>query len=91
MPITVTAAHLLTATGLVADPVLIMEDGIVTAIHRQQDAPPAGRHIPYPGATLAPAFLDIHAHGCAGRDVMEATPEALAEIGRFFARHGVGF
>ena len=90
MPTSVTAAHLLTDTGLLADPIITVEDGIITAIGSREDAMPSGRHINYAGATLAPAFLDIHAHGCAGRDVMEATPEALAAIGRFFARHGVG-
>jgi N-acetylglucosamine-6-phosphate deacetylase len=42
----------------------------------------------YPGTTLAPAFLDVHIHGAAGHDVMEATPEALDAIGRFLASHG---
>ena len=44
----------------------------------------------FPGATLAPAFLDVHIHGAAGHDVMEATPEALTTIGRFLAAHGTG-
>ncbi|MGD0154709.1 MAG: N-acetylglucosamine-6-phosphate deacetylase [Terracidiphilus sp.] len=42
----------------------------------------------YPGATLAPAFFDIHIHGAAGHDVMEATPEALGAMGRFLASRG---
>ena len=44
----------------------------------------------FPGATLSPAFFDVHFHGAAGHDVMEATPEALAAIGAFLARHGTG-
>ncbi len=44
----------------------------------------------FPGATLAPAFLDVHIHGAAGHDVMEATPEALDTIGSFLAAHGTG-
>ena len=42
----------------------------------------------YPEATLAPSFLDVHTHGAAGHDVMEATPEALDAIGSFLAAHG---
>ncbi len=41
-------------------------------------------------AMLAPAFLDVHIHGAAGHDVMEATPEALSAIGGFLAAHGTG-
>jgi N-acetylglucosamine-6-phosphate deacetylase len=44
----------------------------------------------FPSATLIPAFVDIHIHGCAGHDVMEATPEALHAIGTYLAGRGVG-
>jgi N-acetylglucosamine-6-phosphate deacetylase len=44
----------------------------------------------YPGATLAPAFFDVHMHGAAGHDVMEATPEALLAVGGFLASRGTG-
>ncbi|MGA2205983.1 MAG: N-acetylglucosamine-6-phosphate deacetylase [Terracidiphilus sp.] len=47
-----------------------------------------GKTFHYPGATLAPAFFDVHIHGAAGHDVMEATPEALGAIGRFLASRG---
>jgi N-acetylglucosamine-6-phosphate deacetylase len=44
----------------------------------------------FPEATLVPAFVDIHIHGCAGHDVMEATPAALSTIGSYLATRGVG-
>lgn len=44
----------------------------------------------FPGALLAPAFFDVHIHGAAGHDLMEATPEALCAIGSFLAGHGTG-
>ena len=44
----------------------------------------------FPGALLAPAFFDVHFHGAAGHDLMEATPEALYAIGSLVARHGTG-
>ena len=44
----------------------------------------------FPEATLVPAYVDIHIHGCAGHDVMEATPEALGAIGTYLASRGVG-
>lgn len=39
-------------------------------------------------STLLPGFIDVHIHGCAGRDVMEGTQEALEAISRFLAGHG---
>ncbi len=39
--------------------------------------------------TLTPTFFDIHTHGAANHDVMEATPEALRAIGRYLATRGV--
>lgn len=41
------------------------------------------------GCTLLPGFIDVHIHGSAGADVMEATPHSLETISRFVARHGV--
>jgi N-acetylglucosamine-6-phosphate deacetylase len=37
---------------------------------------------------VTPGFIDMHIHGAAGHDFMEATPAAIAEIGTFLARHG---
>jgi N-acetylglucosamine-6-phosphate deacetylase len=87
-----TAKKLWTGTGVVDDPVVLIENGrIVSMASRAAGAMPAqSRVYDYPDATLAPAFLDIHIHGAAGHDMMEGTPEALDAIGSFLARHGTG-
>lgn len=73
-------------------PVVVVDDGRITSIHSREagEVPGAGRLLDFPGATLAPAFLDVHTHGAAGHDVMEATPEALRTICSFLASHGTG-
>ena len=38
---------------------------------------------------VAPGLIDIHVHGGDGFDTMDATPESLHGMARFFARHGV--
>ncbi|HET6261662.1 MAG TPA: N-acetylglucosamine-6-phosphate deacetylase [Chloroflexia bacterium] len=38
---------------------------------------------------LLPGFIDIHAHGAVGVDTMDASPEGLREVARYYARHGV--
>jgi N-acetylglucosamine-6-phosphate deacetylase len=73
---------------------VVIEEGRIASIAtRESGELPAGtqtRVLDYPGATLAPAFLDVHIHGAAGHDVMEATPQALSAIGRFLASRGTG-
>jgi N-acetylglucosamine-6-phosphate deacetylase len=39
-------------------------------------------------ATIIPGFVDLHIHGAGGRDVMEASVEALNAIAVALARHG---
>ena len=41
------------------------------------------------GCTLVPGFIDVHIHGSAGADVMDAAPESLEKMSRFLVRHGV--
>jgi N-acetylglucosamine-6-phosphate deacetylase len=41
------------------------------------------------GLWLAPGLVDLHAHGALGYDTMDATPEALRHMARFYAAHGV--
>jgi N-acetylglucosamine-6-phosphate deacetylase len=74
------------------EPVVEIEDGrVVSVARRGEHGMRAGaRVLDFPGATLAPAFFDVHIHGAAGYDVMEATPEALEAMGRFLASRGTG-
>ena len=87
-----TAARLFNGTGLLDQPVVAIEDGRIASIATSAAAeiPARAKVVDYPGATLAPAFLDVHIHGAAGHDVMEATPQALSAIGRFLASRGTG-
>jgi N-acetylglucosamine-6-phosphate deacetylase len=88
----ITAAMLWDGTRLRHQPIVVVEDGRIASIStRAESELPAGdRVLDYPGATLAPAFFDVHIHGCAGHDVMEATPEAFAAIGSFLSSRGTG-
>ena len=79
---TLTARTLLTNDGIVENPrIAIDADGLIASIDPGE--PNAD------DTTLTPAFFDIHVHGAAGHDAMEATPEALGGIGRFLATKGV--
>ena len=36
-----------------------------------------------------PGFIDLHVHGAVGVEVMDADPDGLRRMARFFASHGV--
>ena len=88
----VTADKLWDGTQLLSNPVVGIEDGRIASLSARKacEIPASPRILDYPGATLAPAFFDVHIHGAVGHDAMEATPEALNAIGRFLAARGTG-
>jgi len=90
MQTVVTAARLWDGTSLHQNPLLLIEDGRVHSLaSRESSELPAGaRVLDYPGATIGPSFFDVHFHGAAGHDVMEATPAELNKIGAFLASRG---
>jgi N-acetylglucosamine-6-phosphate deacetylase len=88
----VTAEQLWDGARLHRRPLVLIEDGQIGSIGSRDsvEVPGGARILDFPGATLAPAFFDVHIHGAAGHDVMEATPQALDTMGRFLASRGTG-
>jgi N-acetylglucosamine-6-phosphate deacetylase len=83
MPTVITAAHLVTPIEWIEAPVVVVEDGRITALWSRNSAEiPAGRLLNFPDLVLAPGFIDIHIHGGAGRDAMEAN-EAVQFLSAF--------
>jgi N-acetylglucosamine-6-phosphate deacetylase len=87
-----TAKRLWDGTRLLELPLVVVEDGRIESVSTrgEADLPVKARVLDFPGATLAPAFFDVHFHGAKGHDVMEATPAALDAIGGFLASRGTG-
>jgi N-acetylglucosamine-6-phosphate deacetylase len=78
----ISARTLITSTGRIDYPeIAIDSDGIIASIIPGE--PNASDTI------LTSTFFDIHIHGAAGHDTMEATPQAFSAIGKFLATKGV--
>jgi N-acetylglucosamine-6-phosphate deacetylase len=80
----------LTPHAEIPDALILVEEGRIRAIGPRSglELPAGAREIDARGLVAAPGFVDVHIHGAAGRDAMEATPEALAGIAACLARHG---
>ncbi len=69
---------------------VLVEGGLVAKVGR--GAPPSvpqARLIDVGGLILAPGLIDLHVHGALGYDTMDATRQALRQMARFYAQHGV--
>jgi N-acetylglucosamine-6-phosphate deacetylase len=70
---------------------LVIEGGKIAAVAPEDHAvdSPGDETVDARGLWVAPGLIDLHVHGAAGHDVMDATPQAIHGMARFFARHGV--
>ena len=86
---TLTARKLVTATGVVDRPVITLDGERITAIASHQTVEETSITHDFSDCILTSGFLDIHIHGAAGHDVMEATSSALHSVSSYLARAGV--
>jgi len=70
--------------------VVVFEDGKITAVGQKNrvKVPRNAKVIDASGKIVAPGFVDIHVHGGNGRDIMDASYEAVKGIAKFLASHG---
>ncbi|HEX3095183.1 MAG TPA: N-acetylglucosamine-6-phosphate deacetylase, partial [Candidatus Angelobacter sp.] len=60
----IAASRLITPIEWIESPIVVVEDGHITALQSRSDAKiPAGRLLNFPDLILAPGFIDIHIHG----------------------------
>ena len=89
------ANRLYTPQEEILNPLVFIEDGIISAVssRAQQEIPKNATVVDLahdsPDAILAPGFVDIHMHGGAGLDVMRASAAELPHLNAFLTTHGV--
>jgi len=89
-PLAIHTARALTPLEEIPDALILVEDRTIRWIGPRAAAvlPPGAEQFDARGRTAVPGFVDVHIHGAAGRDAMEATPEALGALAAHIARHG---
>jgi N-acetylglucosamine-6-phosphate deacetylase len=89
--IALTAAALLTPRERIEQPLLLLDGGKIAEVTSRaaREVLKGARNFDFPGAVLAPAYLDLHIHGGVGHDVMEPNADGLARFEGFLAQHGV--
>ncbi|WJY26917.1 MULTISPECIES: N-acetylglucosamine-6-phosphate deacetylase [Sporosarcina] len=76
-----------TPDGLAEHCDVFIEDGVIREVgpglKREAD-----EHIDASGQVVLPGFIDMHIHGAAGADVMDATPEAIRTMADVLPKEG---
>jgi N-acetylglucosamine-6-phosphate deacetylase len=86
-----TANRLYTPLERIEQPLLLVEDHVIVecASRSAREIPTGTRVVDLGDGILAPGFVDIHIHGGAGHDVMEADAWGLAAVEQLLFKHGV--
>ncbi|HEX7723009.1 MAG TPA: N-acetylglucosamine-6-phosphate deacetylase [Pyrinomonadaceae bacterium] len=68
---------------------LIEDDRVAGMFSSSQNPPSSAPVVDLSGFTLFPGFIDIHIHGAAGVDTMDASTDELLKLAAFLSRNGV--
>jgi N-acetylglucosamine-6-phosphate deacetylase len=88
----ITDARVCAPEGVLEPGWLLAREGRIEGLGRGD--PPVGvaseaERVGGAGARLLPGYVDVHVHGGAGADTMDADADALRHLARFHAGHGV--
>ncbi|MBQ9004172.1 MAG: N-acetylglucosamine-6-phosphate deacetylase [Eggerthellaceae bacterium] len=74
--------------GVVRDADILLEGARIARIAEAGELA-ADQVVDAAGCIVAPGFIDVHFHGCVGRDFCDGTAQAIADIARYEASRGV--
>lgn len=86
-----TSRALYTQTKALDHPIVLVEDGEIVKLGTRSsvEVPPNAAIHDFGDGIIAPGFVDLHIHGSAGYDVMQADESGRRGFEQFLARHGV--
>ncbi len=82
---------LITPLEEIPDGVVVVQNARIVDVGRRGEIqePPNARIIDADGHFIIPGLIDIHVHGSAGADALDATRDALETMSQFFVTRGV--
>ncbi len=89
MATTLAARRLVTADGIVEQPLITLDGAHIAAVSSRIASESGSVTHDFGDCTLTAGLFDIHMHGAVGHDVMEGTASALRAVSVFLARRGV--
>jgi len=84
-------ANVVTPEGVLEGGWIWWQDGRIAGIGGSEAPPPeaaGAERVDGAGGWVLPGFIDVHVHGGAGHDFMDADREGIDAITKFHARHG---
>jgi N-acetylglucosamine-6-phosphate deacetylase len=81
-------AGVITDSGVIPDGMVVVRDDRIDYAGPRREIPAGAEVIDAGGLYLAPGFVDIHIHGGAGSDFMDATDADIETVFRYHAAHG---
>ena len=79
----------LLSPGIEARPgTVLVDSGCIAGVGPDAPVPAGATVLDARGGYVAPGFVDVHVHGGAGADFMDATPDAVRTVCRFHAAGG---
>jgi N-acetylglucosamine-6-phosphate deacetylase len=78
----------ITDSGAIADGMVIARDGWIDYVGPRRELPSGAETIDAGGRFISPGFIDIHIHGGAGSDFMDATSADVETVFRYHFEHG---
>lgn len=84
------AGTIYTPTEEIENGVILIDSHRITKVGPKQriKIPASATVIDNQDRIVVPGFIDMHIHGAAGHDLMEATPDAVSAVAAYLARHG---
>jgi len=81
-------SSVITDSGVIPDGMVVVRDDRIDYAGPRRKVPAGAEIIDAAGLYLAPGFVDIHIHGGAGSDFMDATDADIETVFRYHAAHG---
>lgn len=78
----------ITDSSVIPDGMVLVKDDRIDSVGPRRDVPAGAEVIDARGLYIAPGFVDIHIHGGAGSDFMDATAADIETVFRYHAAHG---